>query len=63
MPLEPLTIMVSDIQGRHVYSETLTLDSKRYEIKSNKWINGIYLVRVIHKNLGIFDGKLKVEKD
>ncbi len=39
-----------------------TLDSKRYELKSSNWINGIYLVKVIHNNLGIFDGKLQVVK-
>ena len=63
MPLEPVTIMISDIQGRQVYSETLTLDSKRYDIKSSNWISGIYLVKVISNNLSIFDGKLKIQKD
>jgi hypothetical protein len=63
IPPDPITVLVTDIQGRYIYSETVLLKDNKYSIITNNWINNIYLVKVISGNLSIFDGKLKIIND
>jgi hypothetical protein len=59
-PTSSVTITISDIQGRVIKSEQVTISDNQYRVNTAHWIEGIYLIRVVHENLVIFDGKLKI---